>query len=151
MKANNIVLLGDSIFDNGTWVHEDRGEKPVIEQLQALIPRGWTATLAARDGHVTGDVCGQLQRVPAEASHLVVSAGGNDALKHSDVLLTPSDSTVAALAKVAEKLEGFRRDYRAMLNVVCARGKPTLVCTIYDGISLDARGVPAGATACWRP
>ena len=37
---NHIVLLGDSIFDNGSYVHQDRGEEPVIDRLQALLPRG---------------------------------------------------------------------------------------------------------------
>jgi lysophospholipase L1-like esterase len=141
---NHIVLLGDSIFDNGRYVHQDRGEEPVIDRLQALLPRGWTATLAAIDGHVAGDVCGQLQRVPHDASHLVVSVGGNDALSQSHLLLTPAKSTVEALTKVAGARAQFRRDYREMLKGVCALGKATLVCTIYDGISLDQWGVPAG-------
>ena len=35
---NHIVLLGDSIFDNGSYVHRDRGEEPVIDRLQTRLP-----------------------------------------------------------------------------------------------------------------
>ena len=109
-----------------------------------MLPHGWRATLAAANGHVVNDVCGQLAGVPADVSHLVVSVGGNNALMYSATLLAPSDSTDGALARVAEKREEFRRDYRAMLKAVCAWGKPAFVCTIYDGISLEGWGVSVG-------
>ena len=66
---NHIVLLGDSIFDNGKYVHQDdRGEEPVLDQLRGLLPGGWDVTLVAVDGHRIADVCRQLDRAPADAS-----------------------------------------------------------------------------------
>ena len=36
----HVVLLGDSIFDNGRYVP---GEPAVIDQLRSALPKGWTA------------------------------------------------------------------------------------------------------------
>ena len=51
---NHIVLLGDSIFDNGAYVQP--GEPAVVEQLRAILPNSWKATLLAEDGHYTTNV-----------------------------------------------------------------------------------------------
>ena len=60
-QAMNVVLLGNSIFDNKAYV----GAGPdVIAQLGAMLPAGSTATLAARDGSTTSDIAGQLGTVP---------------------------------------------------------------------------------------
>ena len=133
---NHIVLLGDSIFDNAAYVDDGRGEKPVLDQLRGLLPDGWKVTLKAVDGHFIGDVCRQLDEAPADASHLVVSAGGNDALIQRSTLWESADSVGEALLILAGKREKFRGDYRAMLHTVCARGKATVVCAIYDRFSL---------------
>ena len=82
----HVVLLGDSIFDNARYVP---GRPAVIEQVRQALPGGWRASLLAVDGHVTGDVAGQLRGLPADATHLVVSAGGNDALGSGWVMDTP--------------------------------------------------------------
>jgi hypothetical protein len=77
-QAMNVVLLGDSIFDNKAYV----GDGPdVIAQLREALPSGSTATLAARDGSTTNDIAGQLATAPKNATHLVVSVGGNNALR----------------------------------------------------------------------
>ena len=72
----HVVLLGDSILDNARYVPD---RPAVIEQLREALPRGWQASLLAVDGHITEDVAKQLNKLPADATHLVVSAGGNDA------------------------------------------------------------------------
>jgi hypothetical protein len=60
-----VVLLGDSIFDNKAYV----GSGPdVITQLRDDLPSGWTATLAARDGSTTADIAGQLKAIDAHPS-----------------------------------------------------------------------------------
>src|SRR5688500_2100368 len=66
----HIVLLGDSIFDNAAYVASG---PDVVRQVRDILPPGWRATLQARDGAFIADVTEQLQRVPADASHLVVS------------------------------------------------------------------------------
>ena len=107
----HVVLLGDSVFDNGAYV--GRGEPDVARQLHDRLPAGWGATLAAVDGAVTGDVPRQLGRVPPGATHLVVSVGGNDALRRQDVLGASARSVADALLALGEVRDGFARGYRA--------------------------------------
>src|SRR5215218_3210820 len=108
---SHAVLLGDSIFDNAAYV---RGGPPVIQQLRSKLPGGWRATLLAVDGSVTQDVSGQLHKLPPDASHLVVSAGGNNALGHVDILGEGARSAAEVLAKLAGVGERFQRLYREM-------------------------------------
>jgi hypothetical protein len=54
----HVVLLGDSILDNGAYV----GTGPaVIDQLAAGLQAGSRATLRAVDGSMTQDVAQQLR------------------------------------------------------------------------------------------
>ena len=126
---SNVVLLGDSIFDNAAYVG---GGPDVVTQLRPLLPQGWQATLRAVDGGVTGSVAAQVRQLPPDASHLVVSVGGNDALRHSSVLDEGARSVAGAVNALGEVREQFQRDYRAMLDAVTALRLPTAVCTIYD-------------------
>jgi hypothetical protein len=126
----HIVLLGDSVFDNGAYVR--LGEPDVVRQLRERLPASWRATLGAVDGAVTSSVRGQLERVPPDATHLVFSIGGNDALRRQDVLDLRVGSVAEALLRLAEVRDEFAHDYRAMLDVVLGSGLPAAVCTIYD-------------------
>jgi lysophospholipase L1-like esterase len=133
----HVVLLGDSIFDNGAYVRP--GEPDVVRQLRARLPAGAKATLAAVDGATTAGVARQLERLPADATHLVVSAGGNDALGNIGVLEDSSRSIADALTRLAAIGDGFGRGFRAMLGSVLDRGRPTALCTIYDPRYPDPR------------
>jgi hypothetical protein len=124
----NVVLLGDSIFDNNSYV----GDGPdVIEQLRAALPPGWTATLNARDGSTTSDIAYQLEKLPEGATHLVLSVGGNNALEEKDYLEEKASSVAEVLDKLAKIESEFEASYRAMLDTVLAAKLPTAVCTIY--------------------
>jgi lysophospholipase L1-like esterase len=125
----HVVLLGDSIFDNAAYVP---GQPDVVRQVRARLPGDWRATLAAVDGAVTRGVERQLARIPADATHLVVSVGGNDALQNSYLFRQPARLVGEAVARLAEVRERFADDYRAMLEPVTARGLPVVLCTIYD-------------------
>jgi lysophospholipase L1-like esterase len=122
------VLLGDSVFDNAAYTG---GAPDVVHHLRRRLPEGWRATLGAVDGGTTWSVREQLRRLPPDATHLVVSAGGNDTLGHIDFLGAPAGSTAEALLGLAEIAAGFERDYQDMLAEVLALGLPTAVCTIY--------------------
>jgi lysophospholipase L1-like esterase len=126
----HVVLLGDSIFDNGSYVR--RGEPDVVAQVQAKLPAGSRATLCAVDGAVTSGVERQLARIPADATHLVVSVGGNDALRSSGLLREQARSVAEVITKFALVQDEFARNYRTMLHAVLARRLPTALCTIYD-------------------
>jgi len=126
----HLVLLGDSIFDNAAYV---RGGPDVVRQARArLAPHGWSATLAAVDGAVVDGVRRQIARIPGDATHLVVSAGGNDALGSVDVLYRAARTVGAGLAMLGDVVAPFEARYRAMLDEVLARGLPTAVCTVYN-------------------
>jgi hypothetical protein len=127
----HVVLLGDSIFDNAGYVP---GKPPVIEQLRSRLAGEWEATLLAVDGHVTVDVIRQTARLPKDASHLVVSCGGNDALGFSNILNEKANSVAEVLQRFAEIRSDFQRNFRNMLTHVLRLGKPTAVCTIYDTV-----------------
>ncbi|MDP9409656.1 MAG: SGNH/GDSL hydrolase family protein [Actinomycetota bacterium] len=124
----HVVLLGDSIFDNAAYV---AGAPDVVRQVRQRLPLGVKATLAAVDGSKISDVRQQLRRVPDDATHLVLSVGGNDALGNSDFLGAPASSTAEALLGLAEIGDEFEHDYRSMLAEVLARGLPTAICTVY--------------------
>jgi hypothetical protein len=125
------VLLGDSIFDNERYVPD---RPPVIEQVRGRLPAGWKATLLAVDGDFAEDVPKRVRHLPADATHLFVSAGGNNALGYGGVLTDPASTVGEALFLMAEVGAKFRDGYHAMLRDVLALGKPTAVCTIYDAI-----------------
>ena len=127
--AGHLVLLGDSVFDNKAYI---AGGPDVVTQLRGRLPAGWRCTLAAKDGAVVSHVPGQLDRAVQDATHLVVSPGGNDALRQEAVLREPARSVGEALARLAQVRDGFQQDYRAMLDAMLPRALPTAVCTIYD-------------------
>ncbi|HSD91723.1 MAG TPA: SGNH/GDSL hydrolase family protein [Methyloceanibacter sp.] len=125
----HVVLLGDSIFDNQAYV----GAGPdVIEQLREALPASSSATLAAVDGSVTADIKSQLKTIPKNATHLIVSAGGNDALHEKGLIEESARSVAEVLDKLADVREAFQASYAAMLDAVVARKLPTAVCTIYE-------------------
>ena len=89
----HLALLGDSIFDNSSYV---AGRPDVIAQVRSHLPQGWDATLAAVDGATTRDIPAQLARLPSGATHLVMSAGGNDALMQQQAQVTPETTVSVA-------------------------------------------------------
>jgi hypothetical protein len=90
----NICLLGDSILDNAVYTN---GEPSVTEHLNRLLGETGKATLEAVDGSVTAEVNRQIQKLPREATYVVLSSGGNDALAHQDLLKQPARSVAQAL------------------------------------------------------
>ena len=125
----HLILLGDSIFDNGRYVP---GEPDVVRQVQAALPDGWQATLLAVDGATTGSLASQLTRLPRDATHLVISMGGNDALGASHILYAQVPNVAEAVRRLGEAQARFAADYEAALERALATGLPTAICTIYD-------------------
>jgi hypothetical protein len=126
----HLALLGDSIFDNGSYV----GGKPdVIAQLRSHLPPGWDATLHAVDGATTRDIAAQLARVPPAATHLVMSAGGNDALMQQHLLDTPVRSSAEALDRLAQAVATFEAAYQRAVGACLQQKLPLVICTIYNG------------------
>lgn len=128
---NHLIIIGDSIFDNATYV---RGGLSVLDHLDQLLPSHWSKTLVARDGDVVSDVVGQLKRVPPDSTHLVLSIGGNDALESLPTMSLGVRTVNDALGHLAHIRQAFQNSYREMLRKVISLGKPLAVCTIYEAI-----------------
>lgn len=128
---NHVILLGDSIFDNERYVPN---EAPVIDQLNSRLPSDWRATLLAVDGAICEDVPIQMRRLPEDASHLIISVGGNDALGNSHLIEDTRLSAAEGFVRMAVIQQEFRQNYQAMLHSVLAVHKPTILCTIYDAV-----------------
>ena len=126
----HVVLLGDSVFDNAAYVPD---QPDVVTQLRSLLPGGWTASLHAVDGSVTCDVRRQLGRLPPDATHLIVSVGGNDALQHASLGTESAGSVAEVVHRLAEIKSRFRHEYRTMLDAALACNLPTAICTVYRG------------------
>src|SRR5262245_31389740 len=140
----HVVLLGDSIFDNGAYTG---GGPDVVTQLRDLLPAGWRATLGAVDGASTDDFAAQLDELPDDVTHIVVSLGGNDALGHIDLLDRRVQSSAEVLAGLAGAAERFEKRYRRAIDGVLEYRLPTTVCTIYNGNFAEAEFQRIASTA----
>ena len=125
---DHIVLLGDSIFDNAAYVE---GGPDVRSQLESLLPNDWKVTLLAVDGSTIQDIHAQLKYVPNDASHLIISTGGNDALGYAGFLYESASSVADVLNRLSQLGKDFEIKYNRMLKGVTSHGIPTAVCTIY--------------------
>ncbi len=101
----HIVLVGDSIFDNASYV--SAGES-VTDQLTQLMDGESRITLLAVDGDITTDVPKQLEGFPVDATHVFVSCGGNDALRVANVLNESASSVGGALDILVKVRNEFR-------------------------------------------
>jgi len=142
--ANHLVLLGDSIFDNGVYVTPG---PDVVRQLQRRLPQDWKATLLAVDGAVASDVPSQMSRLPAGATHLFISAGGNDALRQAGLLDEGASSMAGALSRLGQVGQAFAAGYEQTVRTVLRRELPTTVCTIYNPRFSDALTQKIATTA----
>ena len=135
----HLVLLGDSIFDNAQYTS---GGPDVVSQVRNLLPSGWCASLLAVDGSTTINIPDQIQRLPKECSHLVLSVGGNNALTEASRLgisffgMTgePTSKSLDSLADISNE---FESQYRSAVDVCLRSGLPLGLCTIYSGCFPD--------------
>jgi GDSL-like Lipase/Acylhydrolase family len=134
--SGHLVLLGDSILDNASYIP---GRRPaVIDQVRTRLPEGWSATLLARDGSVIEHVLRwQLPNIPADASHLVLSVGGNDVLEQIRILYEPAATVGDGLRVLLESRTQFAEKYTRLMEAIRERGLPTVVCAIYNTCSDD--------------
>ncbi len=137
----HVILLGDSIFDNAVYT---AGGPAVIDQVNQALGSSGRATLLAVDGSKTQDVPVQMRKFPLDATHLILSVGGNDALAQLDVLRAPVGSIIEALDALASMTADFRVNYANLINTLLIVGRPLTVCTIYDAIPGLPNGIKAG-------
>ncbi len=122
-----LALLGDSTLDN----LRHTGPPDLPAQLRELLADTCRVDLCARDGARVADVHAQLPRVPRDATHLLLSVGGNDLLAMTRLLKTPTPNLGTALHGLGTLRERFAREHRALLEALVALGRPSAVCTVY--------------------
>eukprot|EP01063_Lacrimia_lanifica_P040076 TRINITY_DN8971_c0_g1_i2.p1 TRINITY_DN8971_c0_g1~~TRINITY_DN8971_c0_g1_i2.p1 ORF type:complete len:262 (+),score=69.02 TRINITY_DN8971_c0_g1_i2:40-825(+) len=129
--SRHVVLLGDSTFDNGRWVDGPS----VSEHMRDMLVNKERVTLCARDGALVAAVAGQMEAAPADATHFVVSVGGNDATGAATTVLTPP---VANAGEAYDRMHHFVQEWEAAYAaavevwVALARGRPVVLCSCYD-------------------
>ena len=110
----NIILAGDSIFDNGVYVKSS--EPDVTTQLQGLLDEGDKVSMLAVDGDVINDIEGQLKKMPNDTTHLVISIGGNDTLGILGEFTRTTRNIGDSFLKLHDIRESFESDYIKMLT-----------------------------------
>lgn len=132
-----VVLLGDSIFDNGVYVP---GQPDVITQLRTVLPSGWAASLLAVDGAKTNDVAAQLALLPDDTTDIVLSVGGNDALASLNLFATVPENGGDAIAAFAAAARRFRHKYIRLADLLAQQregirthARTITICTVYTG------------------
>ena len=126
----HIALLGDSTLDNKVYTG---GAPSVTEHLNDLLPNGSRASLVAVDGAQVRDIPYQLDTCPSEATHIVLSVGGNDAAMDIGLLSQSARTVGEALSVLHEATERFDAAYQSALQKVVATGLPVTVCAVYNG------------------
>lgn len=134
LHTPHVILLGDSTLDNALYTS---GAPDVVGHLKAILPPAWRATRCAIDGATTQTLDRQLMALPHDATHLILSVGGNDALGHIELYERPVRTVGEAVGHLAAAVEQFEPAYRAALATVMKLGKPVTVCTIYNGSFAD--------------
>jgi lysophospholipase L1-like esterase len=158
----NILLLGDSIIDNRSYVLE--GELDVTAHLKKLYLD--QPDVSITNNAVDGDTMHDLEynhldtRDVEEASHIIVSIGGNDLLHNISFLQTTSE-----LAKVMgedariekwgarelnptrnkvfeetyfEIIKPFIKQYETIVANLSNHRAKLLLCTVYEGDLVDS-------------
>lgn len=129
-STTHIALLGDSTIDNGRWVPV--GEPSVFDQVQQLEPK---VTLCARDGALIGAIREQLKQIPHDASHVVVSVGGNNATGASTTVLGgPVTDCEEALDRLHNFAADFEVEFAAEMTHLknCIGDKHLVICSCYN-------------------
>jgi hypothetical protein len=148
MAKNCIILLGDSIIDNGAYVHP--GEPDVTKQLQALLPEH-AVIKRAFDGAVCADVLSSQVANLERTDRIILSVGGNDALQHIDLLEAATATTAKDLLARLGTIRKFFRPYASLFDRLATTSAPVMVLTVYnpcfDGHGMDATYQQAAESA----
>jgi len=160
--TRKIILLGDSIIDNKSYVSSR--ELDVTEHLKELCIGDLNSTV--ENYAVDGDTMDDLERGQlglnnlSDASHIVVSIGGNDLLNNISFLQTTSELSKimgkgAMIGKWGVKelnpsrnkvfeetyfeiIEPFKKQYETIVANLSNHRANLLLCTVYEGDLVDS-------------
>ena len=157
-----ILLLGDSIIDNKSYVLSN--ELDVTEHLKGLFSDDINTKV---ENHaVDGDTMHDLEKGQlgvnklSDASHIIVSIGGNDLLQNISFLQTTSELSKVmgkgamigkwgvkelnpSRNKVFEEtyfeiIEPFKKQYETIVANLSNHRANLLLCTVYEGDLVDS-------------
>lgn len=129
----HIVLLGDSTMDNGRYLNFAKGELSVERQLLKIcIEHQWDLTVLAQDGSMLEDVRQrQLPLVPEGATHLVLSASGNDLLSLLNQMVVANFTMNSMYTTIGSGLTEVAENYRLLVEELKRYGCHVAICTTY--------------------
>jgi hypothetical protein len=133
VRSVHVVLLGDSTLDNGRYLNLASGELSVEKQLaKKCAELGWQMTVLAQDGSLLEDVrTRQLPLIPDQATHLVLSASGNDLLSLLNQMVVANFTLSSVYAAIVEGLKNVAERYRNLLQSLKNLGCHLACCTVY--------------------
>jgi len=139
---NKILLLGDSIIDNKSYVTGLSTDQHIVKQY----PND-TIIMRAVDGAKVEDVYDQLPEGNINLKAVVLSIGGNDALDVASQLNAPTRTVGEGLIYLYDHIRKFEARYTKLLSVITHKykGVPVIACTIYEGNHSD-RNMQKAAT-----
>jgi hypothetical protein len=123
-----LALVGDGILANGAHT---KGAPDSAAALRQLLP-AWTVSLVAGEGSTMSDVESQLVKLPADVDLAVLSVGGNDAMRHVDLLQLPAASSGETLDALIAMADGFAGIYERVVKSVRERVPRLVLCTMYE-------------------
>lgn len=124
-----VVLLGDSSFNNVKFAPPGGS---ILELLRARLPEGVKAVSRALDGNSILDVYAQAGKLSSEASHLFVSVGMADAMKHEGIYFRKNINAISLFEQFSLIGEGFRDKYAAMVRNLLNLRLPLTISTLYS-------------------
>mmetsp|Transcript_107847 Transcript_107847/g.300692 ORF Transcript_107847/g.300692 Transcript_107847/m.300692 type:complete len:332 (-) Transcript_107847:162-1157(-) len=129
----HIVLLGDSTLDNGRYLNLAFGELSVEKQLsKRCTERGWEMTALAQDGSMLEDVLvRQLPLIPDRATHIVLSASGNDLLALLNQMVMAQFTARSMYEAIGNGLIQVAERYRDLIQTLKGLGCHLACCTVY--------------------
>ena len=121
-----LKLFGDSVIDNIQYVGKD--ERCVLEHLRNKDNTiGYD--LHAIDGHTTFEVL-EFQLSEPTGLPSVLSVGGNDLLRHLNVI---TDEDASLPFELLDKIHSICRGFQTRLSNILKRLEgPALICTVYN-------------------
>ena len=130
---NRVVLFGDSIIDNKTYV--SHGEFSVLEHLENIS--NYEYIQVAYDGHTTFDVQNKQLHLSTilKPSHIVLSVGGNDLLQNlSHVSKGPVSNINEAVSGIQQHIfEPLEQRFETIIEELSSQRANLLICTVYEG------------------
>ena len=130
---NRVVLFGDSIIDNKTYV--SHGEFSVLEHLENIS--NYEYIQVAYDGHTTFDVQNKQLHLSTieKPSHIVLSVGGNDLLQNLPYLSKgPVSNVNEAVSGIQQHIfEPLEQRFETIIEELSSQRANLLICTVYEG------------------